>query len=595
MVLPQATMIEVCFKVLCAGTVLPAVSFQLGTDSTSLSIADPDLSLSVNLDLSGETADSWITRTIPLSSYSATQLRSMKVMAFDVDCIAAVTATSPRLEMTAYTVLPSNDNGVTFIVDYISVDVTGSKFTPGAEYQFCYSYEWVDGEGTATQSASSPVSASFTIGGTVYNLTMALAIACEVLAESDFGNEGVPDNIILYARGGSIGSEFHKIAAIVLGTLNTGSVTVFSYNWDGSFTNNPELVILPNFTPAPIAGCSLITEHRGRMIYAKGDVLYISNWDEPDKVPGEATVAQATTDGTWVRVGLDGSPIVGLGKLGSYLVIFKMRSCYMLEGDDLSTFTLVQISATHGCSSHESIAQLDGSMLVWRDGEHVWAWDGQQFSDIARPIRNLLKEHSLAQQMNSISCFDPLQRLYLLTVPGSGDLAATTYSFEMLSSCWNPVWTAQPGSALCFAQTVKVAGLYAVDTAGVFRLFMGTVDALTGSTSQNIDFSWVSGAIEEPYPGRYKDVRAIHAVMSYEGRQLTSLDFALRVNGAATDRSLKSAIAVKPLAGSPGVASWLPKPLSDVDAFAVKVAGSSSTGGEIARIELLVGAKGVSR
>lgn len=593
-ILPKATMIEVRYKVICGGSVMPAVKLQFGTTDPALGIesATPDLDLSATLPAG--TVNTWetaIVNTIDLGTPEV--LKTMKYMTLDVDCMVGVTPTD-RVEVDSTKVdYPTFATGVTVLIDYIAVDVADSKFTPGAEYEFCYLYKWVDGEIT-TQSEASPVSDIFKIGGTVYNSTMAANITFDVLPEADFGADGFPDSAVIYARGGSIGKEFRLINDYTLTGIPAGGTTL-SVTWDGVFSGEELNNVIPVFTPAPIEGCSNIMEHRGRMVYAKGDVLFLSNWDAPDKVPGEGSIAQSSTDGTWVRVGLDGSPIVGLGKLGSYLVIFKARSTWMLEGDDLTTFTLVQLSDSHGCSSHESIAQVDGSMLVWRDGEHIWSWNGQQFNDLGMRIQNLLKTHTVAQQVNSVGCYNPAEKIYLLSVPGATGLTANIYSFELAAGCWNTVWTLQPGHSLCYAQTVKIQGLYAVDVSGVYRLFAGTVDAISDSVTQAIAFNWVSGMIELPTVGRYKDVRAIHAVLSDAVNNLLLVDFTLGVNGSPTIRTSKSDVKVKPLAGSPGVATWQPQALSDVDSYAVGVGGSSSTGGEIVRIEMSVGVRGVSR
>ena len=597
-VLPQANMIEVQFKVLCGGDVLPAISLQLGTERTSINDADPSMTIAIALDLTGEQPDSWITRTIQLDGvYTPAQLRTMKWLAFEVNPIGAVTALATRTETTAATVLPDETGALTFLVHHVAVDVADSTLVPGAAYEFCYVYSWLDGT-QYLYSNRSPISAKFPVASSVYNTTMALEITFDVRELADYSN-GVYPNVHVFVRG--VSAEFALIArkSATEMALNeeTNDGGAYAITWEGDYLtagegeDNP---FLPKYTPAPVTGCNHIIEHRGRMVYGRGDTLYISHWDEPDKVPDEGYIAIDPTDGTWARVGLDGSPMVGLGRLGSYLVIFKMRSVWMLEGDDLTTFTLVQVSDGHGCSSHESIAQLDGAMLAWRDGEHVWAWDGQHFRDIGLPIRDLLKAHAAAQVLGSVACYDPAERVYLLTVPGSGELTGTTHAFELTTGAWNPKWTNQPGAALCYAQTLATPGMYAADAAGVYRLFSGEVDAIDAETDDAIAFSWVSGAIEAPYAGRNKDVRAIHAVTAYKDT-LTRVGFGLRVNGSTVNRAAKLGVQVKQAAGSPGLATWLPSPLSDVDAFAVQVSGESRSGGEVVRIEALVGAKGASR
>lgn len=200
----------------------------------------------------------------------------------------------------------------------------------------------------------------------------------------------------------------------------------YSLEWDGLFPQPPIYGDL--YVQAPPVGCTMLREWKGRMLYAKADTLYISNWDDAEHVPLTPMEQVPVHYGGWMRVGADGKDITGIGVLGSYAVVFKENGCFLVEGDS-PPFVWLPLNREIGCDSHETIRQVEGNLLTWAGNNSVWAWDGQQVFALGAdpndrktsPIGALLREYAddygKELMTDAFSVYDPVNQRYILTLP----------------------------------------------------------------------------------------------------------------------------------------------------------------------------------
>lgn len=72
----------------------------------------------------------------------------------------------------------------------------------------------------------------------------------------------------------------------------------------------------------------------------------------------------------------DGQKITAIHSAYEFLLIFKSRSTYALYGDDPNTWSIRQVFADIGCTSHRSVVTVEGITYWWSERGLV-AWDGQ--------------------------------------------------------------------------------------------------------------------------------------------------------------------------------------------------------------------------
>lgn len=97
------------------------------------------------------------------------------------------------------------------------------------------------------------------------------------------------------------------------------------------------------------------------------------------------------TDGGRFQLDGDaGNAITGLVSFGSFLMIFRNRSIWILQGDDGRDFAVRPLNLDRGCSAPDSIARCDNVIAFWSvDGVYVLSADGGT-TKISKDIEPLL-------------------------------------------------------------------------------------------------------------------------------------------------------------------------------------------------------------
>ncbi len=191
--------------------------------------------------------------------------------------------------------------------------------------------------------------------------------------------------------------------------------------WNGQY--DPGAEFLGNYIEATPAGCEIMAEYKGRMVYAQADQLYISNWDDAERVPVTALPESPTTYGGRLRVGTDGRAITGLAELGDWFLVFKQNSVWSLGPDPETRFSCLKLTDGVGCDNHESIAHIEGRALIWWQGDHIWSWDGQTFGEVgaedggASPVLTYLQAIDAKQRQGVFATYDRKNKWYQLTTP----------------------------------------------------------------------------------------------------------------------------------------------------------------------------------
>jgi hypothetical protein len=473
--------------------------------------------------------------------------------------------------------------------------ISGSTFAAG-DYDCCYTYSRYVDSTTFDEGIASPV----------YSLHLAAASNLHVVAPVDVGAElssdpSDQDHIYIYIRGGNLGTAWWRVKDIPYTgeTSMAADITAFDLN----------AANLDPYIQRPPAACSLLCAWQGRMVYAKGDTLYFSNWDDPEHVPQDVLLETPATYGGWVRIGEDGGAITGLGQLGSYLVIFKQHGVWLTQGDisDPSTFAIVNISSSHGCLAHETIQQLDGMLLAWAERHTVAYWDGQQFGELGQisrempcPVAALVAAKSDNQHQLAFAVYDQREKRYLLTFPDEAEPAhrpqSQTLAFDLRTGSWSR-WTNQPGGA-------ALATRYSLDRDGtpgpdviagdrldgsLFGLGWDDQDELNDGFKMPVDWYWNSKVFDAPFPGHYQTVAEIDIYLSAAPAPRNFLSVALYPNGISAgvpwhELPINSTDRLQQL-------RWYPA-AAQARTFQIGLYGSSSEPFSPIRLEAIVSDKG---
>jgi hypothetical protein len=283
---------------------------------------------------------------------------------------------------------------------------------PAGDYTFGYCYGFLDGE-TTRWGPLTAAAASF-LPGELYD-----AIDVTLLVD-DQGDGQAVDRVRLFAMTPLNPTVFRLIAS--WGPPAPASPVTFTFEADTPLGETSD-----DYLPPPPEGCSIILEWNDRMVYVgpgvgeaattPHDTLYFSNLFAPEKVCVDLPPDPPDHYGGAYPIGQDQAPILGLGKLGNFLLPLKERAAWLASGWSPSDFRFDEQGEVHGCVAHETVQNLGGNLLVWESADSVWAWDGQKFFELGAPVRNLVQAESDAGRRAAFAVYDPDQRLYALAIP----------------------------------------------------------------------------------------------------------------------------------------------------------------------------------
>ena len=143
-----------------------------------------------------------------------------------------------------------------------------------------------------------------------------------------------------------------------------------------------------------------------------------------------------TTPATFDFESDDGTEITGLASSGDDLMVFKDHAIHIFTGKVRSEFAKYRLDSLRGTVSPRSVKQVRGLICFFDRDTGVWAWDGQQFTQISEKINNyILNGQNYARAYMAAS--HVRRDLYYLTVCwGSSTIPNRTFVYSTLSNTW---------------------------------------------------------------------------------------------------------------------------------------------------------------
>jgi hypothetical protein len=233
----------------------------------------------------------------------------------------------------------------------------------------------------------------------------------------------------------------------------TGTGKVGQISWD---TSGSTYVVKEAGDAAPVNAKYLVSNNYRIFAYQPSDdQIYVSEFLPNITSTGSTTIFDGTGNLPF-KVGL-GDPVTGLASwVGFNLVVFCKNSCYVVDTGGVpaesgsapktSDYTIRTISATTGCVSHGSIAQVGEDLFfLSRTGvrsirrtmeENMVASD---VGVISYPIQDVIDQINWAAVENATSVF--WNNRYLLSVPtGVSTINNTTIVYNTNTQSWMGVW-----------------------------------------------------------------------------------------------------------------------------------------------------------
>lgn len=229
------------------------------------------------------------------------------------------------------------------------------------------------------------------------------------------------DKIRVYRRKVSIGQTLH----FHVEDIDISNTTYQDVISDISVS---QLIIAPEVNgDPPIA--TTVEEHKDRMWYGVGNLLYYSELGRPDIVHVES----------FLQVGGAGD-ITALVSFLDNLVIFKENSIWLLTGDAIESFELIVVVPDNGAFNHRCALEVD-NVVFHMSHKGLYVFNGQASEYLSRQIEPLwLDLQNLTIKESSIA-HDPLRGLLCLT----GSVTSTS-QFDTVF-CFNyrePGWSTWP-------------------------------------------------------------------------------------------------------------------------------------------------------
>lgn len=239
-----------------------------------------------------------------------------------------------------------------------------------------------------------------------------------------------------------------QVADKLFYTSHNGNDRIGEIKWDTSSS----AFVVTEFPAAPTNSKFIVSNNFRAFAYQPSDdQIYVSD------ILANAADTTPFPAGNAFKVGL-GDPVTGLASwVGFNVVVFCKNSCYVVDTAPVpatsgastpaaSTFKIRTISASTGCVSHGSIAQVGEDLFfLSRTGvrsirrtmeENMVASD---VGVISYPIQDVIDEINWAAVENATATF--WNNRYLLSVPtGTSTVNNTTLCYNTNTQSWTGVW-----------------------------------------------------------------------------------------------------------------------------------------------------------
>ena len=239
-----------------------------------------------------------------------------------------------------------------------------------------------------------------------------------------------------------------QVADKLFYTSHNGNDRIGEIKWDTSSS----AFVVTEFPAAPTNSKFIVSNNFRAFAYQPSDdQIYVSD------ILAHAGSTTPFPAGNAFKVGL-GDPVTGLASwVGFNVVVFCKNSCYVVDTAPVpatsgastpaaSTFKIRTISASTGCVSHGSIAQVGEDLFfLSRTGvrsirrtmeENMVASD---VGVISYPIQDVIDEINWAEVENATAIF--WNNRYLLSVPtGTSTVNNTTLCYNTNTQSWTGVW-----------------------------------------------------------------------------------------------------------------------------------------------------------
>ena len=168
--------------------------------------------------------------------------------------------------------------------------------------------------------------------------------------------------------------------------------------------------------------------HKPGIVYLHRDRLWVAGGDMPEgylECSGyESDSDWSGTEGYAFNVGFkDGDPISVLKSLGDKLLIYKQKSIWSMEGDNLENWFQGKEQRSIGCASPDSVVDV-GIGHIFQGADNIYFFDGEQIAPIGNKIKPFLD--LIPDGLKDISCAVSNNSFYKIAIPSYTDTDTNT-------------------------------------------------------------------------------------------------------------------------------------------------------------------------
>ena len=232
------------------------------------------------------------------------------------------------------------------------------------------------------------------------------------------------------AAGGTVSFNFYAtidggdVLYLLHNAANTGT---FPVTWEDDATDAVVQASAPgpnigeNDAPNPASICCIHKDHLLLNDLTNPIQLQISNQGSITQFNSQAPnpINPIVTDGMRLTVGTDqGDIITGIASLGSFAIVAKRKSIYLLYGSSQTDFQIIPIETAggRGCVAPDSFIRVDDALFFLSE-DGVYSFQAGSPTKISKPIEASLKAYALTTAGESAyyaACAAYAQREYTL-------------------------------------------------------------------------------------------------------------------------------------------------------------------------------------